>query len=280
MVLLGDPGLPDRVKNGGRFNAEDVDVVTRLRAALSSIGDYSFYYVDHHAELADQLRSDQPALVFNLCDEGFNNDPAMELHVPALLEMLGINYTGAPPSCLAACYDKSLVRALALSMNIPVPDEIRLSRGALDAAKLPFPLFVKPARADGSFGIRRQSYVENEAELLNALKWLEDINPGEPCLVQEFLPGAEFSLGIIGNADTGLRCCRSSRWTTRICQVDRAFNATLPNGILHSGQISVSVRRCWRTASCARCRARQLIYLVPSAVAITPVLIFGQMQTG
>ena len=91
MVLLGDPRLPDRVKNGGRFNAEDVDVVTRLRAALASIGDYSFYYVDHHAELADQLRSNRPALVFNLCDEGFNNDPAMELHVPALLEMLAIN---------------------------------------------------------------------------------------------------------------------------------------------------------------------------------------------
>ncbi len=203
MVLLGDPKLPDKVKNGGRFNPEDVDAVTRLRAALSSIDDYSFYYVENHKELIDRLRSDRPALVFNLCDEGFGNDPEMELHIPALLEMLAIKYTGAPPSCLAVCYDKSLVRALALSMNVPVPDEICLPCGARGSAKLPFPLFVKPARADGSFGIRAQSYVENEAELLDALKWLEGLNAG-PCLIQEFLPGAEYSLGMIGNVDTGL----------------------------------------------------------------------------
>ena len=188
MVLLGDPGLPDKVKNGGRFNPEDTDAVMRLRTALSSVEGYTFYYVDDHHELADQLRSDRPALVFNLCDEGFNNDPDMELHVPALLEMLGIAYTGAPPSCLAACYDKSLVRALALAMNIPVPDEVRLAAGGRPAATPPFPLFVKPARADGSFGIRAQSYVENETQLRDALQWLDELKAG-PALIQEFLPG-------------------------------------------------------------------------------------------
>jgi D-alanine-D-alanine ligase len=207
MVLLGDPGLPDKVKNGGRFNFEDMDAVARLRTALASIDGYSFYYVESHAGLIDRLRSDRPALVFNLCDEGFGNDPAMELHIPALLEMLGIRYTGAPPSCLAACYDKSLVRALALSLSIPVPDEVCLpARAPLDslrAATPPFPLFVKPARADGSFGIRAQSLVANDAQLRDALQWLDELNAG-PSLVQEFLPGTEYSLGIIGNVDAGL----------------------------------------------------------------------------
>ncbi|MGE0034832.1 MAG: methyltransferase domain-containing protein [Xanthobacteraceae bacterium] len=207
MVLLGDPGLPDKVKNGGRFNFEDMDAVARLRAALASIDGYSFYYVESHEGLIDRLRSDRPALVFNLCDEGFGNDPAMELHVPALLEMLEIGYTGAPPACLAACYDKSLVRALALSMNIAVPDEVclpeRAPLGTLHAAKPPFPLFVKPARADGSYGIRAQSVVVTDAQLRDALQWLDELNAG-PSLVQEFLPGTEYSLGIIGNVDTGL----------------------------------------------------------------------------
>lgn len=204
MVLLGDPKLPDKVKNGGRFNPEDVDCVTRLRAALSSIEDYSFYFVENHGELIDRLRIDRPALVFNLCDEGFNNDPEMELHVPALLEMLGIRYTGAPPSCLAVCYDKSLVRALAVSMNIAVPDEICVPRGARGAVTLPFPLFVKPARADGSVGIRAQSVVETDTELRDALDWLEGLDAGGPSLVQEYLPGAEYSLGIVGNFEAGL----------------------------------------------------------------------------
>jgi D-alanine-D-alanine ligase len=203
MVLLGDPGLPDKVKNGGRFNPEDTDAVARLRTALSSVDGYSFYYVESHEGLIDRLRSDRPALVFNLCDEGFNNDPAMELHVPALLEMLGIRYTGAPPSCLGTRYDKSLVRALAQAMNIPVPEEVRLMAGTRASATPPFPLFVKPERADGSFGIRPQSYVANETELRDALQWLEEQNAG-PALIEEFLPGTEYSLGIIGNVDTGL----------------------------------------------------------------------------
>ena len=200
MVLLGDPGLPDKVKNGGRFNPEDTDAVMRLRTALSAVDGYSFYYVENHQGLIDQLRSDQPALVFNLCDEGFNNDPEMELHIPALLEMLAIKYTGAPPSCLATCYDKSLVRALALSMNIPVPDEILLPGGAPPRRLPPFPLFVKPARADGSFGIRPQSYVENETELRDALKWLEELNAG-PCLMR----GVPAGRGIFARDD---RQCR------------------------------------------------------------------------
>jgi D-alanine-D-alanine ligase len=252
MVLLGDPGLPDKVKNGGRFNPEDVDAIARLRTALSSVDGYSFYYVESHEGLIDRLRSDRPALVFNLCDEGFNNDPAMELHVPALLEMLGIGYTGAPPSCLAACYDKSLVRALAQAMNIPVPDEVCLPRGARDAA-LRFPLFVKPARADGSFGIRRESVVENEAELRDALQWLEELNAG-PALIEEFLPGAEYSLGIIGNVDTGLELlpvlevdyaglpggphiqCYASKWDPSFWTNIRLREARLPEQHLRAMQ--------------------------------------------
>ena len=258
MVLLGDPGLPDKVKNGGRFNPEDVDAVARLRAALSSIEDYSFYYVENHSELIDRLRSDRPALVFNLCDEGFNNDPEMELHVPALLDMLAIKYTGAPPSCLAVCYDKSLVRALALSMNIPVPDELRVTRGAREAATLPFPLFVKPARADGSFGIRAQSYVETEAELRDALDWLEGFDAGGPCLVQEFLPGAEYSLGIVGNVDADLE-------VLPVIEVDYAASARraahsmlrVRSGIPLLDEYPPPEGRCCLIANCARCSARR-----------------------
>jgi len=80
--------------------------------------------------------------VCNLCDEGFNNDPRKELHVPALLEMLGIPYTGAGPQSLAFCYDKSLVRGVAKEMGIPVPDACFITPGdrTYDARiKLPAP---------------------------------------------------------------------------------------------------------------------------------------------
>jgi D-alanine-D-alanine ligase len=114
-VVMGDPRLPDAVKRGGAFNAEDHDTIRRLKDALSELPAYKFRYLDNHATLDRDLTELRTDLVFNLCDEGFNNDPFKELHVPAVLEVLGLPYSGAAPSALAACYDKGLVRAVAHS---------------------------------------------------------------------------------------------------------------------------------------------------------------------
>jgi len=57
------------------------------------------------------------------------NHAPHELHGPALLELLGIAYSGAGPTCLGLCYDKALVRGLAQSLGVPVPFEIHLSTG-------------------------------------------------------------------------------------------------------------------------------------------------------
>ena len=119
-IVLGDPSLPDTVKKGGRFNPEDLDTITKLKEALDQLTDYKFICLENHATLVSTLRARPPAFVFNLCDEGYNNDAVMELHVPALLEMLGIPYSGAEPDCLAICYNKSLVRAYAQGFDIPV----------------------------------------------------------------------------------------------------------------------------------------------------------------
>ncbi len=150
--------------------------------------------------LADRLRSDQPALVFNLCDEGFGNDAFRELHVPALLEMLGIPYTGAGPACLAACYDKAMVRSVAQALEIPVPLETYFSPDD-QAATIPsvFPALLKPNFGDSSVGIRVDAVVRNPDELLSYLKRLRTDFPGRPVLVQEFLGGPEYSVGLIGN---------------------------------------------------------------------------------
>ena len=116
-VILGDPRLPDPVKRNGQCNEEDLDTIERLKAALRELSDYRFRFLDNHASLFADLRANRPSFVLNLCDEGFNNDAFMELHVPALLETLDIPYSGAGPSCLGLCYDKSLVRGIAQSID-------------------------------------------------------------------------------------------------------------------------------------------------------------------
>ena len=81
-------GCPTQVKRGGTFNPEDLDTIRRLQDALSELPAYKFRYLDNHATLERDLSELRTDLVFNLCDEGFNNDPFKELHVPAMLEVL------------------------------------------------------------------------------------------------------------------------------------------------------------------------------------------------
>lgn len=201
-VIMGDPKLPDSVKKDGCFNAEDFHTINRLKDALKPIPGYRFHYLDKHKTLLKQLMQEPPRFVFNLCDEGFHNQAAMELHIPAVLELLGVPYSGAGPACLALCYDKSKVRAIASDMDIPVPMEAYLDPHN-QSAHIPstFPALLKPAQGDSSIGITQQALVHNARELVEYIDYLRGLTPGVPVLVQEFLAGREFSVGLIGNPD-------------------------------------------------------------------------------
>ncbi len=203
-VLLGDPRFPDSVKRGGRFNEEDFDTLDRMQRALAELSEFRFRYLDNHASLIADLRADPPAFVLNLCDEGFNNDAFQELHVPAALEMLDIPYSGAGPACLGLCYNKAFVRSIAKSLDVPTPLETYFDPDD-QSATLPsvFPALVKPNYGDSSIGITQDAVVHTPEQLIEYLGKLRDELPGRPVLIQEFLPGEEYSVGIIGNSGLG-----------------------------------------------------------------------------
>ena len=205
-VIMGDPRLPDSVKRDGQFNPEDHETVVELQDALAEMKRFNFRYLDNHATLERDLAALRTDLVFNLCDEGFNNDPFKELHVPAMLEVLELPYTGAAPGCLAACYDKGLVRAVATHLDIPVPLESYV-RPDDQGATLPsvFPALLKPNFGDSSEGITKDAVVMDEKSLLVYLDKLRAQFPKRPVLVQEFLTGAEYSVTLLGNPGLGLR---------------------------------------------------------------------------
>jgi D-alanine-D-alanine ligase len=205
-VLLGDPRLPDPVKRNGQFNREDIETVERLKGALAEVPGYRFRFLDNHASLFADLRAQRPQFVLNLCDEGYNNDAFMELHVAAVLEMLDIPYSGASPACLGLCYDKALVRAVATSLDVPVPLETYFSSDD-QAATIPsvFPALIKPNYGDSSIGITQQAVVYTWEQAINQLTRLREQMPGRPILIQEFLTGTEYSVGIIGNPGLATR---------------------------------------------------------------------------
>ena len=75
-----------RSSSTAQFNPEDLDTVRRLKDALAELPGYRFRYLDNHKTLERDLAELRTDLVLNLCDEGLNNDPFKELHVPAMLE--------------------------------------------------------------------------------------------------------------------------------------------------------------------------------------------------
>ncbi|TFF63501.1 MAG: methyltransferase domain-containing protein [Promethearchaeota archaeon] len=203
-VILGDPRRIDIIKPDALFDDDDIYTINQLKSALNELKDYQFTYLDNHENLIKDLNRNKTKIdfVFNLCDEGYYNDARKELHLPALLEILGIPYSGSGPQCLAFCYDKSLVRGIAKEMNIPVADGIYISQEDLSYDFLPFnfPVIVKPNFGDSSFGITQRNYVTSKEDLINVIKEIrERFGYENPILIEEFLEGADLSVGIIGN---------------------------------------------------------------------------------
>jgi D-alanine-D-alanine ligase len=204
VVLLGDWRLADRSKIERRFGATEFEAIERLKAALQELVEYRFIYLDNHENLLSDLLADPPDFVFNLCDTGYRNDALHELHIPALLEMLAIPYSGAGPAGLAICHDKGLVRAVASTHGVPVPSEIFVGAGILKPAiPFEFPALLKLNCGDGSLGTAPESVVHNAEEVQAQLARLRTEFPEQDVLVQEFLSGPEYSVGLIGNPGMG-----------------------------------------------------------------------------
>jgi len=204
VVAMGDHRRIDSVKPGGKFDQDDFHTISELKKALAGLDEYEFTFLDDHAALIEKLTKNARSIdfVLNLCDEGFNNEATKELHVPALLEMLGIRYTGGDPQCLAYCYDKSLVRGIASELDVPVPMAFTVMPEDTAFINLPleFPLIVKPNFGDSSIGITVDSVCNDVNQLEQAITHVRQIvGFDEPVLVEQFLTGKDISVGIIGN---------------------------------------------------------------------------------
>jgi D-alanine-D-alanine ligase len=151
------------------------------------------------AGLIDRLRTTTVDIVFNIA-EGFQGRNR-EAHIPALLEFLNIPYTGSDPLTLSLTLDKSMAKRIVMSENIPTPKFKRVERMEdLDGLDLNYPLFVKLCYEGSSKGIRLDSKILDHRSLEGKTRWLLETY-GPPLLVEEFVSGPEFTVGILGNED-------------------------------------------------------------------------------
>lgn len=203
-VLTGDPSLPDPTKLNQRYGPEDLAVHAAMKEAFASIHGLDVHVLEHHASMFDELDRLRPDLVVNFCDTGLFNRPEQEIHVVTMLDQLGLPYTGATPRAMLICFDKQIVRLVAEALGVPVPRERFLPAGSVrDASLDDFPVLIKPNAADGSVGITQNAVVKNATEARAYLGWLAGELPDKDVLVQEYLPGPEFGLGLLGNRGSG-----------------------------------------------------------------------------
>ncbi|MBN2028938.1 methyltransferase domain-containing protein [bacterium] len=204
VVLLGDPRKLDKVKPAASFDDDDFFTINELKRALSELPEYHFIYLNQHETMIQDLQKIKGKMdfVFNLCDEGYNNEASKELHVPSLLEILNLPYTGGTPQCLSYCFDKSLVRGIAQEMDIPVPKAFIIKPEDISFIELSlyFPVIVKPNFGDSSYGITQHNVCYDLSSLENAILLVrEKFGYNQPILVEQFLTGNDISVGIIGN---------------------------------------------------------------------------------
>jgi len=152
------------------------------------------------AAVVSALDEARPDVVVNLC-ESFAGNSANEPHVAALLEMLGLPYTGSPPDCLTLARDKPRIKRLFVASGIPTPQFIEVPRGdhiperPVSELLAVGPLIAKPAREDASLGIAIDSVTTDWSQL--SLKVAAIHERYGDALVERYIDGREFNVGVV-----------------------------------------------------------------------------------
>jgi D-alanine-D-alanine ligase len=170
--------------------------IDAISGALTALG-HEVVRIGHVKALASRLvTGERWDLVFNIAEgvAGFGR----ESQVPALLEAYAIPYTFSDPLVCALTLHKGMAKQVARGHGVPTPDFALVTTPAEAAAvTLPFPLFVKPVAEGTSKGVTARSLVRSRAALIDVCTELL-AEYREPVLVEEFLSGREFTVGILG----------------------------------------------------------------------------------
>ncbi|MBI1870953.1 MAG: ATP-grasp domain-containing protein [Chlamydiae bacterium] len=144
----------------------------------------------------------QDDIVFNIC-ESFRNNSMMEMHVAAVLELVGLKYTGCGPTGLLYAQDKGITKKILSYHGIKFPAFAVFPRGKgleLRPSDLRFPLIVKPLTEDSSIGISGNSIVKNDEALNERIQFVHE-KLEQDALVEEYIEGREFYVGLLGGAE-------------------------------------------------------------------------------
>lgn len=175
------------------------DTIDSIEAALRDLG-HETVRIGNVQQLVKRLAAgDRWELVFNIC-EGLRG-PGREAVVPALLDAYDIPYTFADPLVLAVSLHKGLTKTVLREHGLATPRSMLVEDiESLADVRLRYPLFIKPVSEGTGKGITAASKITSAGELLAGCRDLL-AKFRQPVLVEEFLPGREFTTALIGTGD-------------------------------------------------------------------------------
>ena len=184
-------------------SAETIDAVASALRAHGSV-----IRLEATEEFPERLRAEHPDIVFNIA-EGLHGTNR-EAHVPAICEFFGIPYSGSDPLTLSLCLHKARAKEFLTAYGVPnAPfvliesdaDLQRLLSGDSPLGPRPSaaaPVFLKPVQEGSSKGITDKNLVHSQRELVAQTRYLLEAY-AQPVIAEAFLPGAEFTCGVLGN---------------------------------------------------------------------------------
>lgn len=178
---------------------DDLDSETTVNAVVEAIreGGHNAYFLEGNADLYNALRANRPDICFNFCEGHWGS--GREAHVPAMLEMLRIPYTGSQVMTMALALDKPMTKRVLMWHDLPTPafQTFESADEPLDDDML-FPMFVKPSREGTSMGVSAKSIVHTEAELREQVEYITR-KYKQTALVERYIAGREITVGLVGN---------------------------------------------------------------------------------
>jgi D-alanine-D-alanine ligase len=178
---------------------DDLDSEKTVNALVDAIcaGGHSCEFLEGDVTLFETVQKYRPDICFNICEGHFGD--SREAQVPAILEMLGIPYTGSRVLTLALALDKPMTKRVLHYHELPTPPFQVFERADEELNDdLTFPLFAKPSREGTGMGVSGKSILQTEADLREQVSFILE-RYKQPALVERYIEGREVTVGLVGN---------------------------------------------------------------------------------
>lgn len=181
----------------GRWDdLDDLFTVETTLKSLTELG-YEAQYFPAVLNSIESLKKYGPDLCFNSSEGHFGN--SREAQIPAVLDMLQIPYTCAGVLGMILSHNKHIAKNQFMLANLPTAKYVVIEDiNDIPESNLKYPMFVKPAFEGSSIGINDSAVVNNYAELVKQVAWVFE-NVRSLVLVEEYIEGREFTIGILGD---------------------------------------------------------------------------------